>query len=258
MSDRAPTCEGGELMRQRRPGPAAKHSLRRLGWLALALVSCVALVAPVVWAAGSSSQSAPLPLDRAALNLERPQGDYVIGVEDKLTIRVFEVKELSFDNEQVDASGDIELPLIGKVAAAGMTTAQLEREIAGRLGERYLQSPQVSVSVAEGASEKVTVEGEVKNPGVFQIKGRTTLMQAIALAGGPDDEADLRKVAVIRQENGIRHAAICDYDAIRKGRAPDPLIEGNDEVVMDGSTVKTVWSNLMKNLPIFTLLAYLR
>jgi polysaccharide export outer membrane protein len=252
MSGGAPTF-GGEVMRRRHRGPAAKHSLRRQAGLAMALASCVALVAPAVSADGSSSGS-----DKVALNLGRPQGDYVIGPEDKLTIRVFEVKDLSFDAEQVDASGDIELPLIGKVTAAGMTTAQLEREIARRLGERYLQSPQVSVSVAEGASQKVTVEGEVKNPGVFQIKGRTTLMQAIAMAGGPDDEADLHKVAVIREENGVRRAARCDYDAIRKGRAPDPLIEGNDEVVMDGSATKTLWSNLMKNLPIFTLLAYLR
>ena len=182
----------------------------------------------------------------------------MIGPEDKLRIRVFEVKDLSFDDEQVDASGDIELPLIGKVTAAGLTAAQLQREIAQRLGERYLQSPQVSVSVTEGASQKVTVEGEVKNPGVFQIKGRTTLMQAVAMAGGPDDEADLRKVAVIRVQNGVRRAATCDYDAIRKGRAPDPLIEGNDEVVIASSASKALWSNLMKNLPVFTLLAYLR
>jgi polysaccharide export outer membrane protein len=245
-------------MRRRHPGPAAKVGPQRLAWLAVALASCVALIAPVVSTAGSSPQSAPLPFDKASLSLERPEGDYVIGPEDKLAIRVFEVKDLSFDNEQVDASGDIELPLIGKVTAAGMTTAQLEREIARRLGDRYLQSPQVSVSVLEGASQKVTVEGEVKSPGVFQIKGRTTLMQAIAMAGGPDDEADLHKVAVIREENGVRHAATCDYEAILKGRAADPLIEGNDVVVLDGSASKTLWSNLMKNLPVFTLLAYLR
>jgi polysaccharide export outer membrane protein len=245
-------------MRRRPPGPAAKQSSRRLIWLAIALAGCAALIAPMVSIADPPRQSAPPPLDQADLNIDRPQGDYVIGPEDKLRIRVFEVKDLSFDDEQVDASGDIELPLIGSVTAAGLTTAQLEHEIAQRLGARYLQSPQVSVSVTEGASQKVTVEGEVKNPGVFQVKGRTTLMQAIAMAGGPDDEADLHKVAVIRRENGVRRAAICDYDAIRKGRAPDPLIQGNDEVVVDGSAVKTLWSNLMKNLPVFTLLAYLR
>ena len=237
---------------------AAPTGAGRLGWIALVILGCMALLAPVAYSAGASDQALPLKLDASELNLDRPQGDYVIGPQDKLRIRVFEVKDLSFDDEEVDANGDIQLPLIGKVTAAGLTTEQLQRKIADRLGEKYLQSPQVSVSVAESASQKVTVEGEVKNPGVFQLKGRTTLMQAIAMAGGVDDQADLRKVAVIRSQNGVRRAAVCDYGAIRAGKAGDPLIEGDDVVVVDGSTVKTVWSNIMKNLPIFTLLAYLR
>jgi polysaccharide export outer membrane protein len=244
-------------MRRRQSGFSARLAGWRLGWLAVAALGLVGLIAPVVVIA-ASPQDAPLQLAPAELNASRPQAEYVIGPEDKLRIRVFQVKDMSFDDEQVDAAGDIELPLIGKVTAAGLTAEQLEHELAKLLGERYLQSPQVSVSVTEGASQKVTVEGEVKNPGVFQVKGRTTLMQAVAMAGGPDDQADLHKVAVIRDDNGVRRAAICDYEAIRKGRAGDPVIEGNDIVVVDGSAVKTVWSNLMKNLPVFTLLAYLR
>ena len=171
---------------------------------------------------------------------------------------MFQVKDLSFDEEQVDANGQIQLPLIGKVMAGGKTTMQLQDELAQRLGEKYLQSPQVSVSVSESASQKVTVEGEVKSPGVFQMKGRTTLMQAIAMAGGPSDIANLRKVAVIRESGGQRQAAVVDYQAIRDGKAGDPVIQGNDVVVMDSSATKSLWSNVMKNLPIFTLLAYLR
>jgi polysaccharide biosynthesis/export protein len=197
-------------------------------------------------------------LPQADLSTSGAQGDYVIGPQDKLRIRVFEVKDLSFDEEEVDANGQIQLPLIGKVTAAGKTTIQLQDELAQRLGDRYLQSPQVSVSVAESASQKVTVEGEVKSPGVFQMRGRTTLMQAVAMAGGPSDNADLHKVAVIRDADGVRKGAIVDYQAVRDGRNGDPVIEGNDVVVVDGSTVKTLWSNVMKNLPIFTLLAYLR
>ena len=184
-------------------------------------------------------------------------GPYIIGPEDKVTIRVFEIKDLSFDNEQVDASGQIMLPLIGKVKAAGKTADQLQDEISTRL-EKYLQSPQVSVSVTESASQKVTVEGNVKNPGVYQVKGHTTLMQAVAMAGGPDDEADTHKVAVIRLDNGIRRAATVDYQAIKEGKAGDPLIQGDDVVVVGESNLKMVWSNVMKNLPIFTLFAYLR
>jgi polysaccharide export outer membrane protein len=200
-----------------------------------------------------------MPAER--LNLEQlssqSTGEYVIGPQDKLTIRVFEVKDLSFDGEQVDANGQIMLPLIGRVMAGGKTAEQLEEEISKRL-EKYLQAPQVSVSVTESASQKVTVEGNVKNAGVYQVRGHTTLMQAIAMAGGPDDEADTHKVAVIRLDHGVRKAAMVDFAAIKEGKAGDPLIQGDDVVVVGESRVKMVWSNLLKNLPIFTMFAYLR
>jgi polysaccharide export outer membrane protein len=224
--------------------------------LALGLMFAAPLLNGAAVSAPKTTTLADLP--QAELSSTSIQGDYVIGPQDKLRIRVFQVKDLSFDEEEVDANGQIQLPLIGKVMAGGRTTLQLQDEIAQRLGEKYLQSPQVSVSLAESASQKVTVEGEVKNPGVYQIKGRTTLMQAIAMAGGPSDNADLRKVAVIREADGQRKAAMCDYQAVRDGRAGDPLLQGSDVIIVDGSTVKTLWSNVMKNLPIFTLLAYLR
>jgi polysaccharide export outer membrane protein len=231
----------------------------RGAWLALAALACLAIVVPAIVMAGSASDGGP-PAERITpeqLISTQGTGDYVIGPEDKLTIRVFEVKDLSFNDEQVDASGQIMLPLVGKVKASGKTTEQLEDEIAQRL-QKYLQSPQVTVSVTESASQKVTVEGNVKNPGVYQVKGHTTLMQAVAMAGGPDDEADVHKVAVIRLDNGLRKAATVDYAAIKAGKAGDPLIQGDDVVVVGESQMKMVWTNVMKNLPIFTLFAYLR
>jgi len=231
----------------------------RGAWLALATLAFAALVVPAIVLAGSSGDGSA-PAERITpeqLLSTQDTGEYVIGPEDKLTIRVFEVKDLSFDNEQVDASGQIMLPLIGKVKASGQTTEQLEEDITHRL-EKYLQSPQVSVSITESASQKVTVEGNVKNPGVYAVRGHTTLMQAVAMAGGPDDEADTHKVAVIRLDNGLRKAATVDYAAIKNGKAADPLIQGDDVVVVGESQIKMVWSNVMKNLPIFTLFAYLR
>jgi polysaccharide export outer membrane protein len=230
----------------------------RGAWLALAALAVAAIVAPAIVLAGSAGDGA-MPAARLSADQlgTETTGPYVIGPEDKLNIRVFEVKDLSFDNEQVDASGQIMLPLVGKVMASGKTPDQLEEEIAARL-EKYLQSPQVSVSVVESASQKVTVEGNVKNPGVYQVRGHTTLMQAVAMAGGPDDEADTRKVAVIRLDNGVRKAATVDYESIKQGKAGDPLIQGDDVVVVGESRMKMVWANVMKNLPIFTLFAYLR
>ena len=79
--------------------------------------------------------------------------DYLIGPLDKLNINVFQVKELTVENLQVDASGQILLPLIGSVIAKGKTTTALSSEIADRLREHYLQAPQVSVVVADTASQ---------------------------------------------------------------------------------------------------------
>ena len=228
----------------------------RGAWLALA---CVAIVAPAIVLAASSGDAPAMGGERlTADQLSSPtNGPYIIGPADKLTIRVFEVKDLSFDSEQVDASGYIMLPLIGKLQASGKTPDQLEEEISHRL-EKYLQSPQVTVSVAESASQKVTVEGNIKNPGVYLVRGETTLMQAVAMAGGVDSEADTHKVAVIRLENGVRRAATVDYAAIKAGKAPDPIIQGNDDVVVGESTTKMVWANVMRSLPIFSLLAITR
>lgn len=232
-------------------------TVRRV-WLALGALACVAFAVPVVVSAASASNGEAGAERLTPEQLTAPMvGQYVIGPQDKLTIRVFEVKDLSFENEQVDASGEIMLPLIGKMMAAGKTPDQLEEEISHRL-EKYLQSPQVSVSITESASQKVTVEGNVKNPGVYLVRGQTTLMQAVAMAGGVDSEADTHKVAVIRLEGGIRKAATVDYAAIKKGKAPDPLIQGNDDVVVGESTTKMVWANIIRNLPIFTLLSYAR
>jgi len=225
-------------------------------WLALGALVCVAFAAPMVVAA-AASDSGPVGRLMPEQLATPDNGPYVIGPQDKLSIRVFEVKDLSFENEQVDSSGNIMLPLIGKVVAAGKTPDQLEAELTERLS-KYLQSPQVSVSVIDSASQKVTVEGNVKNPGVYLVRGQTTLMQAVAMAGGVDGEADTHKVAVIRLVDGVRKAATVDYAAVKAGKAADPLIQANDDVVVGESTAKMVWANVIKNLPIFTLLTYVR
>jgi polysaccharide export outer membrane protein len=229
------------------------------------VVASLALAAPLAVGAGDANQVAvcgPSTGNQISEYIGAdgadPQADYVIGPQDHISIHVFDVKDLSTDDEVVDTNGQIEMPLIGRVTAAGKTTQQLQDEIAQRLGDRYLQSPKVAVLVMDSASQKVTVEGEVKNPGVFQMKGRTTLMQAIAMAGGPATNADLHKVAVIREDHGFRKAAVCDYENIRQGRQIDPSLHGDDIVVVDGSRAKQFWSVAVQTLPLFTIFAYLR
>ena len=111
---------------------------------------------------------------------------YRIGPFDVLDISVFQVPELT-KSVQVADSGTINLPLVGEVHVAGRTPQQLEHDLTARLGAEYLQNPQVTVVVKEYNSQNVTISGAVKKPGVYPIRGRTTLLQMVALAGDLDE-----------------------------------------------------------------------
>ena len=117
---------------------------------------------------------------------------------DVLDISVFQVPELT-KSVQVADTGTINLPLIGEVAVAGKTAQQVERDLTTKLGAKYLQNPQVTVFVKEYNSHQVTIQGEIKKPGVFPLKGTTSLLQLIALAGGFDANSD-STVLILRQD----------------------------------------------------------
>lgn len=227
------------------------------GRRALAAV-CTALAMAAVGGgcaqAGSHLQSVELPPPTPAA--VTPATEYVIGALDKLSVSVFQVPELTQSGLQVDAGGELNLPLIGGVHAAGKTTQQLSQEIAARLSKSYLQNPQVSVSVDEANSQKITVEGAVNQPGVFPITGPTTLLQAVAMARGPDKTADIRRVAIFRNINGKRAAAVFDLRAIRSGEATDPEVYGSDIVVLQSSGMKNAWQEVLRAVPAIGLFRY--
>ncbi len=183
--------------------------------------------------------------------------DYQIGALDKLNIVVFQVKELTVENLQVDASGQILLPLIGSVIAKGKTTTELSHEIAEKLEVSYLQSPQVSVTVADTASQKVTVEGAVNEAGVFELKGRTSLLEAVARAKGASKAANLRRVSIVRSVDGVAHAATFDLATISEGKARNPEVIANDVVIVDTSKSKSFWHGMIEIMPALYLLTFL-
>lgn len=180
---------------------------------------------------------------------------YKIGAQDVLDISVFKVPEMS-KSVQVADTGTISLPLIGEVPASGRTAQEIERDLAKRLGAKYLRDPQVSVFVKEYNSQRITVEGAVKKPGVFPYRGRTTLLQSIALAEGLDAVSD-SNVIVFRTTDGKRAAARFDVAQIRSGKTTDPPLEPGDVVVVETHAVKELFQNLIKAAPlasVFTLL----
>ena len=141
------------------------------------------------------------------INTHRPSAPgnagYLIGPQDVLDITVFQAPDLS-KSVQVAEDGAINLPLVGQIPAAGKSASQLERDIEARLNARYLKSAQVTVFVKEYNSQRVTVEGGVRSPGVFPLRGNDTLMQVLAKSGGVNREVASDDVVVFRNADGAR------------------------------------------------------
>ena len=165
--------------------------------------------------------------------------DYRVMTGDILQITVFQVQDFNRDS-QVDAAGNIALPLIGAVPVAGKTVREVESDIAQRLKAKYLQNPQVLVAIKDAVGLRVAVQGAVKTPGVQQIRGDTTLTNVIAQAQGFAETADKSSVLIIRNTDQGRVAAKVDAGAILSGSAPDPRVYGGDTIVVDDSFVKVV------------------
>ena len=174
-------------------------------------------------------------------------GAYKIGQADVLDISVFKVPELARTVEVAEI-GTINFPPVGEVSVVGKTVRAIEHDLVKRLEAGYLRSPQVTVSVKEFNSQRVTVEGAVMKPGVHALKGKTTLLQLIAMSGGIDRDVSDSTVVLFRNADGQRHAIKFDIDAIRAGQAQDPLIFPGDMVVANSSPLKAAWSEFIKGM----------
>ena len=176
-----------------------------------------------------------------------------IGALDTISVSVFQVESLTGDFK-VDAAGKIDYPLLGAVQAQGRTTDELREQLITGLSQKYLQSPNVQVAIKERAEQKVTVDGSVKQPGVYVVKGPTTLLQAVAMARGTSEDANPSRVIVFRTIRGEKMAGAFDLQDIRRAKAEDPVIYGNDIVIVDGSRARQMFRDLMSTIPLLTIL----
>lgn len=126
--------------------------------------------------------------------------DYVIGPGDVLQITVWKNDTLS-RTLPVRPDGKISMPLLHDVQASGLTAMQLRDKIATALGE-FMPNPEVAVSVNDVRSMRVSILGEVAKPGVIELRGQTTILEVIAMAGGFKDFASPSKITVIRIDEG--------------------------------------------------------
>jgi len=183
---------------------------------------------------------------------------YQLGPLDTINITVFQEPELTLENVQIDAAGNILLPLVGTMVASGRTSTELSGDIADRLRVKYLEDPQVTVTVVSSVSQKVTVDGSVTQSGVYAIQGRTTLMDALAMARGTTRVAALDQVLIFRTIGGQDKVARFDVAAIRGGRQPNPEIVGNDIIVVGFSNLKGAYRDILTTAPLIAAFTNVR
>jgi polysaccharide biosynthesis/export protein len=176
---------------------------------------------------------------------------FVIGPLDKLKIDVFGIEEMTKEI-QTDASGRITFPLIGTLDAAGKTPGELAAAIETGLRGRYVKNPQVSVNLIETVSQVVTVDGEVKEPGLYPAVGNMTLMRAVAAANGTSEFAKLNDVVVFRTVGDKKMAALYDLKSIRRGAYDDPRIYPNDVVVVGNSQARRIFRDFLSLSPLLS------
>lgn len=226
-------------------GPAIMK-LSLLAFVGLPLAGC------------ADSRGGPIPYEVSNFGVpDSPElvpleAGYKIAPMDTISVKVFKMADLTGDYE-VDLAGNISMPLIGEVRAFDLTTAQLDDALTQRLGEKYLENPDVSVGIKASTRRSVTVDGAVNRSGSYPVHGPMTLMQAVAAAGGANQDANIRRVAVFRTISGQRQAAAFDLQAIRRGEAQDPPIYAGDIVIIDGSSIKAAQRQFFQSIPLLSI-----
>jgi polysaccharide export outer membrane protein len=151
-----------------------------------------------------------------------PSRDYLIGKGDVLEVFVWRNQQIS-RRVLVRPDGKISLPLLQDIQADGLTVLQLKSEITRRFSE-HIENPRVTVIVVEMGSYKVSVLGRVERPGVYPITGQTTVVEAIALAGGFTEWASKGSITVVTHQNGKEKKVRVNYKKIASGKDPSQNI----------------------------------
>ena len=181
--------------------------------------------------------------------------DYRVSSQDVINVAVFQVPDLS-RTVQVDGTGHVTLPLVNRVPVRGKTILQVQEDIAARYRRSYLQSPQVTVSLVK-SGQRVTVNGAVKAPRVLTVEGKLTLGEAIAQSGGLSELANAQRVHIARMSGQRVDDQIHDLDEVHAGRAPNPVLQGGDIVVVEEANSKLALKTVKDILPLAIIGSFL-
>jgi len=160
----------------------------------------------------------------------------VLGPEDVFTVQVYLEDSLSGEY-RLDSNGDFSFPLLGSLHLSGKTPTEAAEVLSERLSDGFLRNPQVSITVKEFNSRKVSVIGQVRKPGRYGYHEGMTLVEAIALAGGTTDSAVLREIQVTRNEDEVQRYGV-PFKDITQGKAPAFMLVPGDIIFVDESAVR--------------------
>lgn len=176
------------------------------------------------------SQNPQAPTVPRDLPQDSIRPNYVLGPNDQVLVRAPNVDEINEKPFRIDADGNINLPLLGRIRAGGMTVQELEADLTRRLRE-YVREPQVIITVVQFRSEPVFFVGAFKSPGIYPLQGRRTLVEMLTALGG-------------LQPNASRHIKItrrAEYGAI-------PLPNAIEDPEKKISTVEISMGSLRENV----------
>lgn len=219
-------------------------------------ISSKSLAMSGIEGSGEARSAPPIRANAAAhlmIGVPAAATGYRIGPQDVLDFAVFKVAELQ-RTLVVAENGTVNIPLVGETKVAGRTAAEVERDVAQRLSRTHLQDPQVSLIVREYNSQRITIEGAVKRPGIYPLRSQTTLLQAVAMAEGFTETGDTT-VIVFRDQGQQKLAAKFDVSDIRTGVSGDLPLRAGDMIVAPTSAAKEAFAAVLKAMPLATFAA---
>ena len=198
---------------------------------------CLAMIVFMPPASGFPGQDqSPPPAAQAPAPTTPPSDvgkDFLIGLEDVLSVNVWREPELSIKEVVVRPDGKISVPLVNDIQASGLTTQQLQDKIAEKLKE-FISTPVVTVTVIRIMSQSVSIVGEVQKPGVYSLTAPMTVLELLARAGGVTLDAKTKKIKILRKEEGKTIQFSFNYNDIRNGKSLEKniLLKAGDTVIV--------------------------
>ena len=176
-----------------------------------------------------AEDQSPLPLASGS-----SQENYRLMTGDRVSIKIYPEDEYIKGGEmEISTEGNITLPLIGKVQVAGKTISEAQKVVVDLLSNDYLVNPEVVIEVLAYKKQSIVILGQVKKPGTYEIPPGTTsitLLQAISLAGGFSDVANIEKITIMRTASGGKQVIDANAKSIISGNDKDVELQPGDVV----------------------------